>query len=409
MATERSGRATARKAVVWVAGVVVTAWVGLLVTDWWQSREPYDIETETNPDKIATKQGYLGDSSYYLIPGKTIGQIPEPPLDRDVCSGRYLWASKLGGLDANRTPFRFSVESRSDSEVRILDLKVRRVERADPPVDGVELGCPGQGARPEIRSVTVDLDEPSPRARIEDANGVEIEPVFTLTNGQSETFEVTGLATTCDCTWELVVAVRHEGALKEEVVGRFRTVSASKLPTYHWVDGDWVNIDAGSSQAPYLSAPARVDACALLDAGVAASILGEPVGQVNGGGATPGPGASRRPMSISTCSAASEQVADLSTGMHHTFAVLLHTAGSLDDAVAEYHALVEAFAREARQQRELTGFGEAATSFEGVVVARAGNEVLVAQVNSPNPEVASRVEAFAKDVVTRAWPSGGPG
>jgi hypothetical protein len=72
--------------------------------------DKFRVTVETNPDRITTKTGAISGS--YVV-AKPIQAIGEPPNNANTCVGRYEWAHGLGGIDADSTSARVTVEGTS--------------------------------------------------------------------------------------------------------------------------------------------------------------------------------------------------------------------------------------------------------------------------------------------------------
>jgi hypothetical protein len=370
-------------------------------------RPPYRMSVERNPDRISTRMGErAGDSAGYLVLDQTIGEIEPPPTRQDKCSNRYEWAKKqYGAVDADRTAFRITLEGLKDEQVQLYDMEVRRLAVRPPPTEGVHLACPGLGGSVDVKNVSIALDQDPPEVTVTDASEQITQLLFAVGKGESDVFDVTAFATECDCEWELTLLLRHGGKEFPERVGPLRTVSSLHLPTFHWVDGDWFNIDAEppQPQAPPAT-PIGLDACKLLTRDEAAAFLGGTVGQPSVV-TTYTRGAGDVPVHHSLCTFPSDRPPPPDanpSGLTDSVSIIHEVAASLDDAVRTYDGLLAEFGRGSRGE-VLPGIGDVAAEFDGVVVARRGSDILQVQVSANDRELMARAGELAATVAQRLW------
>lgn len=400
----KTGRTGIKVLFLFVAGAMVTTLIGLAASDWYEDRKaPYVLSVERNPDRISIATGSAGDAMTYVIVGKSIGEIEPPPHDENSCSGRYAWAKdRYDAVDADSTPARITLEGRKEEQVQLFDVEVKRLEVKEAPRSGVHLACPGKGAQPDVRTLSVELDRRSPAVTATDTSGKPIPLLFTVKKGESEVFDLTAFTTDCDCEWEVILRLRHGQKVYEESLGPFRTASSLQVTTYHWADGDWVDIDGSASAAP-VQLP-NVDACALLTRDEASAFLSAPSGAPSGG-TSDSNGASGVAVRISTCSFALDDPPPPGanpTGLVDSVTVFHEAAATPADGEREYEALLEGFRRQA-SGRSVDGFGDEATVFDGILVARRGNEIIQVQVSATHQALMRRVVELARTVVGRAW------
>lgn len=401
-----SGRSSLKKAALFVVAAAITALVGLALNDWWEGRKPaYVLIVEKNPDRISIATGTVGDSAGYVVTGRSIGEIGPPPIRDNVCQGRYEWATeRYQAADADSSTARITLEGRKDEEVQLYDVDIEKLAEDKLPRSGLHLACPGQGGKPDIRRLDVDLDDPSLAVRASDASGA-IPLLFTVEKGGSEVIDVSATTAACDCLWEATLHLRSGDREFTERVGPFHTVASIELPTYHWIDGDWLDIDGDPAPIEAPPPPPAVAACELITREEAAAFLRSGVREPTGGPSQPTQGASGATVQLSMCSFASDREADPDAdpqGLIDSITVFYGAAASPEDADEEYEALLEGFGRQATG-RPAHGFGEEATIFDGVLVARFGREILQVQVSASDPALMRRVDGLADVVAARAW------
>lgn len=178
------------------------------------------------------------------------------------------------------------------------------------------------------------------------------------------------------------------------------------VPTYHWVSGDWVAIDATSSSPPAAPPPPPgMDACRLLSELEVVNFLGSPVTRPATGPPTYTNGPVG-PLHNSTCSFGSEKTPPSNAnppGLVDSVTVVHESAPSPEAAERHYQALVEAFGRQS-PRRGVQGVGDEAAAFEGVVVARRGSDVMQVQVSANDKTLVAGVEDLALVAAARLWP-----
>ena len=238
-----------------VAGLAITAVVGALVTvvvAKVQSAldDDYRVAVESNPDRISTRTGPIGGS--YLI-ARPIQDVGKPPNNENNCIGRYDWAHAMGGIDADSTSARLTIEGLTDKTVHINGISATIVESSAPSV-GSNLTCPGRGEQPNTRSAVIDLDTNPPSVLTYDASGKLVPFAFTVSKGQSEVIDISATTNKCTCSWQAVISLSVDGeqrSYKVQARGNqpFKTTSSSNGKWYQWVSGKWVEQRTGPSAA----------------------------------------------------------------------------------------------------------------------------------------------------------------
>jgi hypothetical protein len=247
--------------------------------DWLPGGKRFTVEVERNPDQINSPTGPVGGS--YLT-DKPIQDVGEPPQEGRSCEGRYLWARQMGAIDADSTLVRVTVEGRSDRPIQLKELKVNVLERRAPST-GTHITCPGRGERPEIRAVSVTLDQLQPKATTSNQDGTPIPFLFNLTRGQLEVFDITALAPDCECTWEAVLFVQvsgrtHQQTIRDSDGQPFVTSASVNARSYERDQNRWVARgdpgDAPAALPPAEAFPPLVDPCSLVNDAFAGEALG---------------------------------------------------------------------------------------------------------------------------------------
>lgn len=393
-------------ALVVVFGAVVGALANVLVprvVDWFDGEpDPYVVFIERNPDEIEGEQGPIGGSYLFDRPLEDLG---EPPVDDDSCVGRYKWARDRGGVDADATTVRVTVEATNADLVHVEGFDVKIVHAAAPP-PAVHITCPGRGASPEVRSVSVLLDQRSePEIKTTDEDGDPIRFLFEIPKGAAEIFDISALAPNCDCTWQASLRVRVGDDLREVVIddgGKpFRTVSSLGARSYRWVSGEWFDEDTPAT-APTPSEPATVEntaACGIATDAEVEEVLGMRF-EVRPDFNTAGPGAAGVKVTDSLCSYVAEAG---DSGLHTSLGVGLTTTAAADDAAEEL--LARAGGMNAGEAPvAVDGIGAEAYRVPGGVVARNELEIItIYAVAGDNRDRSAAVEQLIKAVAARRW------
>lgn len=181
--------------------------------------------------------------AWYLLsmPG---AQVPPPP--EGTADSWHAWAERIGAPIVGSTHVQFTVRGRSEAAVVLTDIKVKVLERKQPP-KGIVV-APLCGGPDTFRWFDVDLDVDPPRITTEflrsqaDSNGPpqRREPLrfpYRVSLTDPETFDVFAKARKCDCVWQIELTwnsgERH-GTQVVEVDGKpaqFRTIGTINAPT----------------------------------------------------------------------------------------------------------------------------------------------------------------------------------
>jgi hypothetical protein len=163
------------------------------------------VSLQTNPATIDT---FVNRSHHLIVPrGETMSGSPGRG-----CAGFYPWGDRIGGIPAGETNFRLIVQGGADQTL-ISGIRARVIER-DPPLSGTGFVCPTQ-AGVEPRSLSIDLDEPNPIGKVLD-NGKERPVAFTVSEDETEVFDISAETSDCYCTWILELVTTQKG--KEELI-----------------------------------------------------------------------------------------------------------------------------------------------------------------------------------------------
>lgn len=395
--------------IAFVALAIVSAFYSSLGQDIYDRLKPaYRISVERNPDRISTMEGgRAGDGTGYLVVDKTIGEIEPPPLRQNECGDRYQWAKdRYQAIDATSTIFRITLEALKDEQVQLYDMEVRRLAVRPSPTKGVHLACPGRGGSVETKTVSIALDEDAPEVTVTDASDKTIPLFFSVKKGELDVFDVTALAFECDCSWELILLLRNGDKTFRERIGPFQTASSLQVPTFHWVNGDWFDIDTAAQQpvAPPPT-PTGLDACSLLTSEEAAAFLGS-TARAPSGGTTYTNGAGNVMVHHSTCTFVSVRPPPPDAdppGLTDSVTIVEEVAMSPDDAARVYEALLAGFGQRS-SGAAVSGIADAATEFDGVLVARRGNVILQVQVGVNDKALSAGADGLARIVAQRVWP-----
>ena len=192
------------------------------------------VSVETNPATIDTFQNL---SHHLIVPrGQRVSGNPGPG-----CAGFYAWGARAGGVPAGETNFRLIVQGGGDQTL-ISGIRARVIER-DPPLSGTGFNCPSQ-AGVDIRSVSLDLDEPNPVAEIVD-KGKERPLAFTVSADETEVFDISAETAECYCSWilelvttqngdEEIISVSRDGSPFETTAWPASGLHATDPPYYLW-------------------------------------------------------------------------------------------------------------------------------------------------------------------------------
>lgn len=356
--------------------------------------DAYQIDIQTNPDKISTPTGAVG--GVYLIP-VPIDKVPTPPSQVDTCAGRYDWAHRLGGIDAGSSTVEVTVSGRTTDVTRILSVEPVIVgDRGTPPTSGSVVRCAGRGGPPNVRYVNADLDGNPPTVTTSDGQGNPTGSEFDVTQGQSETFRVTSSSLHCDCKWKLVVHVMVNGKATDETYpkdGTFETTGFGGAKPYLWLNGAWKE-DTGQAPPKPPDIPNIADACTLLGAAELSTAARTPLTQARRNIGIPavswGPGASGQTMLQSHCDYRPSGSEDAQAS------VQLNGFKTSDAARGEFDAETAAFASSGEKAKAVTvATADSTNRFREVLLVRKGRLVLVVQVR-PDPPEATLIDLAQK-------------
>lgn len=205
------------------------------------------------PFTVAVSSGWDHCGGQWVLP-QSPDSFPEPPASRDNAEWK-AWAEKLGGARSRRTDVNFTIQGRSGALVVLVSLSVRVVKRAEPlrGTEVIDSACGGGfGA---VRWAEAQLDKQPPTITSRDLSedeamggpdvAKEIKPMrfpYTVSISDAEIFQVQGLTTRCDCTWEIEIKWNSEGRSGSYTVnenGRpFRTTGTANVSAACQINSD---------------------------------------------------------------------------------------------------------------------------------------------------------------------------
>lgn len=385
-----------------VVGALAQELVPRLVDRFDGQPDPFIVVVQRNPDHITTDHGHVGGSYLFDLPLQEIGA---PPEDEDSCVGRYEWAREKGGVDADATTVRVTVEATNAELIHVEHLDVEIVD-ASPPPPGTHITCPGRGATPEIRTVSILLDdEHGPEVETTDDDGNSIPFLFQVGKGEAEVLDVTALAPECDCTWRATLHIRVEGEVYEFTLdddGRpFRTVSSLGARSYRWIDGEWFDEDI-ATPTPSATSPPTIDntiACNIVSQREIDQLLGMP-STVTPEYNDAGPGASGIETQSSACSYVGESGEG---GLHTSLTVDVTTADTEERAEQELQTRVDLMS-EGAARTPVEHLGDEAFRIRGGLIARRASEILaIYVVTADGRDRTGAVERLLRAVAARRW------
>jgi hypothetical protein len=393
-----------------VAGIAVTALIGTVATTVFTSvqsavADDYRVTVESNPDRISTRTGPVGGA--YVV-AKPIQDIGEPPNKQNNCVGRYDWAHAMGGIDADSTIARVTIEGLTDTVVHIDGISAAVVATAAPSV-GSNLTCPGRGEQSNIRSVTIDLDTNPPTVLTYDTTGKAVPFVFTVAKGQSEILDISATTNKCTCTWQATLNMSIDGKTQHYTVqahGKqpFKTTASANAKWYQWIGGKWVEQRTGPDEAAPTPDPNELpgpiaDICTLAAPHVAALLNRPHRTQRDAEAVRPGPGGNL--LRHSGCTFAVDTPAPTATPagetLNDTVNVWLDGAKTDPLAKAEFDAFVKNYSLTGPGQ-PLPDIAPDAVLFDGVFLVRTGRLLLTVQVSTASKGLQDQTRTLGKTV-----------
>ena len=407
-------RARVPKWAKWAILIVVTsllAGVGTLVYNVVQDTltDKYRVTVESDPDQISTRTGTVGGS--YVV-AKPIQAIGEPPNKANNCIGRYDWAHKLGGIDADSTSARVTIEGTSDDVVQIKDITVN-ISKSSPPSVGSHLTCPGRGEVPNVRSVAIDLDANPPTALTLDKSGATVPFFFTVTKGQTETFDISAMTAKCDCQWDAKISLSVGGKDKTYTIRAngnraFRTTSSFDAKMYQWINREWTDVTTVPQPpqpppAPEHTPRAVPDVCKMADP-LATPLLAPPVKR-NVDASSVQLGAAQIPLRHSGCSYASlaDPPSPLPANGVVADSITVWLDGAKDSSAAkkELQALIQGYSSNAPPTKINEAAADEAYLLPGVFVASKGRLILTVQVSSEKKAFQDKARSLGQTLLRR--------
>ncbi|MER7706842.1 hypothetical protein ABTX81_28585 [Kitasatospora sp. NPDC097605] len=231
--------------IVTTAVVGVVSWGVTRLTDGADSLTrdtppPATVSVETNPKKV----GAFGDLEIRGVLPEGAAPTTGPGTG---CTGFHDWLVKNAGTDAGESRLQVTVQGNAERQVQIANLRVVVVSREEPP-PSVGVTCPTAG-QANLRFLTVDLDNPQPRATYTSDDGAPFG--FTVESGEIETFLVSATTGRALCQWylelDLVSGSKHTTVRVDNGGKNFRTAPVPRTPLWSWdYKSTWV--DSSSSQ-----------------------------------------------------------------------------------------------------------------------------------------------------------------
>ncbi|WP_069170995.1 helix-turn-helix domain-containing protein [Streptomyces griseus] len=185
----------------------------------------------------------------YLIGGDATA-VPPPPVEADAGA----WASAVGGVHADGTRVRITLQGTGQRTVVLESMQVRVTARREPLRRNVHRMDDGCGGALTPRVFDVDLDRPRPVARALAGNdsGTPLPAVpfpYTVSATDPEVLLVDGRAADCDCDWYLELAWSagaSHGTVRVDDGGRpFRTSGSRGRPVFGYDTGTGRWVTAG--------------------------------------------------------------------------------------------------------------------------------------------------------------------
>jgi len=399
-----------------IVGFAITALVGSLVAVAIAKAQSaladdYRITVETNPDRISTRSGPIGGSYVVSTPIQDIG---EPPNRQNNCIGRYEWAHSIGGIDADSTTARVTIDGLTEKTVHIDGISASVIESTSPSV-GSNLTCPGRGEQPNIRSVLIDLDTNPPAIFTTDASGKATPFAFTVSKGQSEIINISATTNRCTCSWQATLSLSVDGEVQFYTVqapgGKpFRTTASINAMWYQFIGGRWVEQRSGPDPAEPTPSPNEIpgpiaDICDLATPHADSALQRKFSTQHDSESVRPGPGGNLLRHNGCTFVVDAQAPTATPTGKMLVDSMTVWLDGAKTDqlAKAEFDAFVKGYSLNGPGQ-SLPEIAQDAILFDGVFIARSGRLLLTVQISATSKDVQSRTrtvgEALLKELPT---------
>jgi hypothetical protein len=168
-------------------------------------------------DRLPFEVEFLGDRTEapsYVF-GTDVRPSDVPPNVLDVpanLSALRRWAAAHGGVIANYQQLRFVVRGRTDAIVHLDEIRIRVVERRQPPCGWVNLWG-GLGASVPPRVLVANLDTGSAEWFVDEQPAKR--PAFTVTASDEETFDLELSVSDHEVSW--VVEIAYSSADRDGV------------------------------------------------------------------------------------------------------------------------------------------------------------------------------------------------
>lgn len=391
-------------ALVIMVGCVVTVLVAVYV--FWPGPQAYSLNVQTDLDLIRT--GNAGVGGFYLVQRRPEA-LPAPPNGQNTCAGRYQWARKLHGTDANSTFFKFSLRAAPGSEVEINGARPV-VEHSRAPSSGIVLGCPGEGQVEDVRYLNIDLDHE--QYQFVAGKGQSPRPLdLRMSGGESETVYVSASAANCSCRWRLELSLLVNGKPKTVMLGDddhpFVTEAAYRRTQYQYLTGRWRPVSGATPSGPPPPPPPSPTAgsarssksrvCDLLTSKEVAVLLS---------GAKAQPSGPTRSQGAATPQLQTEMCTYTTSASHDLLIVEVQQSPTGEDAAREFAAQRAHYAQQGGSAA-VSGIWTEAYAFPGMLYARRGSRMLRVYVThgqaQPTDEDGRRVVALSRQAAHRLW------
>jgi hypothetical protein len=214
------------------------------------STDPVVFSIEENPAKIPT----FSDFGEELVVPTGVTIVGGPGR---ACRNFHPWVTELGGVPARVAYLRLVAQGQEARSILLTGMRAKIVER-EPPLQGTQLTCPSAGEA-EIRSIDIDLDEPSPEAQYKTPQGIK--PFgFTLAKNETEIFDIRVTTEKCYCSWFLELELIIDGQKRVQTIGSregpFKTTASIASLSYYWdYQNTWYLTNADGSAQIYEPQP----------------------------------------------------------------------------------------------------------------------------------------------------------
>lgn len=244
-----------------VVGAVATAVVGFIVIRYGPSVERFlgrrpvraRVELDAVAPRIATQADpgvfeadFPNWEAYGYVFPTGIDEIGVPPTA--ICREWREWARPKGGVDARWTKVQIVVEGRCEGQVLIDRLEIELMGKREP-ISGTYAFCPVGGASASPREIMLRLDDDPPSVSfVERGDEPVTEFLFTLGQGEVETFRIYAVTERHYCEW--IARLSYVANGKRDFIeisdegDPFRTTDITNARAYAWLGNEWSEYDA---------------------------------------------------------------------------------------------------------------------------------------------------------------------